>query len=106
MPLCCASWVACIGHGLLDDGLVKVMPVANAGLAVGVVGGRREDVLPRPLPVGVRVLAGHRVRQGGAAEAPSQVVLVESAHPRQVVEKLRLSHVGRVPNAVEETLSP
>src|SRR5712664_1404500 len=42
-----------LAHLLLDDGFVQVMPVADAGVAVGVVGGGWEDVLPRPLPVGV-----------------------------------------------------
>src|SRR5688500_7524821 len=43
-------------HGLLDDGLVEVVAMANSGVAIRVVGGGREYVLPSPLTVGARVL--------------------------------------------------
>ena len=39
-----------LAHVLLDDGFMQVMPVADAGVAIGVVGGRWEDVLPSRCP--------------------------------------------------------
>jgi hypothetical protein len=40
-----------------------------------------EDVLPRPLPGGVRVFPLKRVRQLSLAEAVTQVLLMQQPHP-------------------------
>ncbi len=80
--------------------LVQMMPVADAGQTICVVRGGREDVLPGPLPVGARVLAGDGVRQGRAAEAVAQVVSMELADLLQVFEKLRPAAGGQRRNAI------
>jgi len=80
-----------LAHVLLDDGFVEVMPVADAGPAVGVVGGRREDVWPPPLPVGAGVLAGQGAWQRGTPQALAEVVFVLSSYLREMVAERLLA---------------
>jgi hypothetical protein len=83
-----------LAHALLDDGFMQVMPVADAGVAIGVVGRRREDVLPPPLPVDVRVLAGQGAWQRGTSQALAEVVFVQPSHLREMVEERLLAGSG------------
>ena len=55
---------------------------ARAGIGGGA--GRRKHVLPSPLQMGTRVLAGQRVRQLDAAKATRDRVLMSQADVRKV----------------------
>ena len=47
----------------LNGGLVEVMPTDLAGFGIFEAGGGREDILPDPFFMGVRVFAFKRIRQ-------------------------------------------
>jgi len=62
-----------LADGALDDALVKVVAAALARRGVGVVAGRWEEPLPRPLARGGRVLDAQGVRSLNVAGTCAQV---------------------------------
>jgi len=81
-----------LGHGALYHGLVQVMTAALARGAVEVEAGGRKDPLPRPLPAGVRILAGQGPGQLDPAGTACQVGLVLPLYSLQVLGEGPLGH--------------
>ena len=71
-------------HGSLDHGFVKVMPVPDARVAVGVEGRRRKHILPTPLTVRAGIFRGECEGQRRAAQAPAEILPVELSNVPQV----------------------
>ncbi len=76
------------GEAPLHDRLVEVMPMADAGRAVGVMGRRGEDVLLAPFAVRVQVFLGQREGQRGATQAEGQVLFVPGADAAQMAAQI------------------
>ena len=72
------------GELALDDALVEVVAAALGGRLVDVDAARREDPLPGPVAVGVRVLAGEGVGQGDEAGGAGEVISVLGADALEV----------------------
>lgn len=66
----------CLPDRLLNDGLVQMMAMAHAGLAIAIVRRRREDPLPGPLQTRVRIFPRQCSRERHAPQAPRAVALV------------------------------
>jgi hypothetical protein len=81
-------------HGLLDNGLVEVVSVSNARSAVRVERGCAKYVLPPPLAVRIQVLFGQGEGERSAAEASSEVPLVDVTDGREVVKKVVATRGG------------
>jgi len=70
---------------LLQGGFVQVMPARyRAPARVGANPGRREDPLPAPFTVRIRVFPSQRIRQQDTAEAGREVAHVLRPHALQV----------------------
>jgi hypothetical protein len=81
---------------LLNDPFVQVVTMLDARTSIEVVGGSREDALPAPLAVGVRVLSEEGVRQRRPAQPTLQIGFVLLADVPQVVVERLVRH-GRQP---------
>jgi hypothetical protein len=75
--------------GLLDDRFVQVVTMLHPRTPIQVVRRSREDPLPDPLLVGVRILADQGVREGRPAQTKGEIGFVLLAHgPQVVLERL------------------
>jgi hypothetical protein len=74
-------------HRLLNHGFVEMVPVADSRVAIHIVGGRGEDVLPTPVAVAIRVLASEGARKGCSAQVGAEVGLVQAANLLQVLQQ-------------------
>ena len=70
--------------GALEAGLVNVMPAAVAAARVGGEAFGREDVLPRPFAVRVRILLGQGVGQIDATVTGGQIVFMQAVDAFQM----------------------
>jgi hypothetical protein len=85
------GWLGDVGladsgvHGPLQDQLVDMVPPDDASARVARQPGRRKDLLPHPLVLGVGVFALQRVREVHAAPACREILGVEALDVHQML---------------------
>ena len=71
-------------HSPLQDQLVRMMPPDAAGARVARQSGRRKDILPYPLVMGVGIFALERVREVHTSTAGFEILGVEVLDVQQM----------------------
>ncbi len=72
-------------HGPLQDQFVDMVPPDDACARVARHLGRRKDLLPHPLVIGMRVFALQRVREVDASTACIEILCVEVLDVQQML---------------------
>ena len=74
----------CASNRLLNSGIGNVMASLDCRTRVDRAMRGGKDILPRPFPIGVRILPCQRMGQIDAAETLAQIALVQKLHPIQL----------------------
>ena len=92
-------------HGALEGGRARVVSPEEASPRIEAESGRRERVLPDPLPISQWVLASQGVRQVDLAGSGGKVAFVNTAGPGQVMLQRINEGVGQHGNPIFKALA-